>query len=565
MTWLDPDHTATYFHFLWRPKVDISRRQALAALGGLGASLGLSGCSIPITPFCPTDPTISDPTTPLTIDVHAHVFNGSDLQIEGFLTRILARDDPDTYRTAAELLAEIGRNFAPTAAQEIAELQRIDAVLRTCIANGVMQALVDERQAGYDRARNQLQSAVRSIRTRKRRLARNSLEQLIDNLPESYSVYKRSGPRAYFSAKSVTARGALNFLIRNFQFRYVNVYEYLLEYSRGRTRKVDMLVTHLVDYDWPIGDGTSTPTSLKDQVRVMERISQVTGGRVLCFAPYDPFKEIASGSSLSFVVDAIMNHGFVGVKIYPPMGFAPLGNAAFPDSFWDNSALPANFPRNQLGPRLDQALMALYSWCQVNGVPIMAHTNASNGPAPKFDQLTYAKYWAQVSRAFPGLRLDFGHFGVTSLASTTQPDALADLMPNGEYLYADSGYFAEVLSDQAGLEAYLTARMQRTSNRGPAAVAQRLMYGTDWEMVVLEGSMSSHYLASFEAMYSRLDRNTSLGADGTLSHRFFGINAAKFLGLGIGQPSRRRLDQYYSLSSKPAWMAKVDSLPAVTT
>ena len=26
-------------------------------------------------------------------------------------------------------------------------------------------------------------------------------------------------------------------------------------------------------------------------------------------------------------------------------------------------------------------------WCQNNGVPIMAHTNASNGPAKKFDQL----------------------------------------------------------------------------------------------------------------------------------------------------------------------------------
>jgi predicted TIM-barrel fold metal-dependent hydrolase len=501
----------------------------------------------------------------LTIDVHAHVFNGSDLQIEGFLTRILARDDPETYEKAAELLAELGRNFAPTAAQELAELQRIDAVLRTCNGNGVVQVLDYEREAGYQRARRELKIALQSTRSRKRRFTRSPLEQQIDNLPESYSQYKRSGYRARFSFKKVTASGALEFLIRNFQFRYVNVYEYLLEYSRGKTRKVDLLVAHLVDYDWPIGDGTSTPTSLSDQVRVMERISQVTGGRVLSFAPYDPFKEIANRSSFTFVTDAIMNHGFVGVKLYPPMGFAPLGNAAFPDSFWDNSALPTNFPRVQLGLRLDQALMTLYSWCQNNGVPIMAHTNASNGPAPKFDQLTYAKYWGNVSRAFPQLRVDFGHFGITSLDSTTQPDALADLMPNGEYLYADSGYFSEVLSEQARLQAYLAVRMRRTASRGPAAVAQRLMYGTDWEMVVLEGSMSGEYLTRFEAMYRALDRDKSLGADGTLSNRFFGINAAKFLGLGIGQPNRRRLDQYYGLSSKPAWMAKVDSIPVITS
>jgi hypothetical protein len=90
------------------------------------------------------------------------------------------------------------------------------------------------------------------------------------------------------------------------------------------------------------------------------------------------------------------------------------------------------------------------------------------------------------------------------------------------------------------------------------------MYGTDWEMVVVEGSMSSQYLSNFEEMYKRFDTDPDIGLKGTLSDRFFGINAAKFLGLGVGQANRKRLNQYYNLSSKPAWMAKVDSLPAVT-
>ena len=88
--------------------------------------------------------------------------------------------------------------------------------------------------------------------------------------------------------------------------------------------------------------------------------------------------------------------------------------------------------------------------------------------------------------------------------------------PGGEYFYADSAYFSEVLTDWPKLEAFLAARMRRTSNRGPAALAQRLMYGTDWEMVVLEGAISSQYLSRFEAMYSRLDRDPSLGAEGPL-------------------------------------------------
>jgi hypothetical protein len=73
----------------------------------------------------------------------------------------------------------------------------------------------------------------------------------------------------------------------------VNVYEYLQKYSTGRTRKIDVMVAHLVDFDWPLGRGDTTTTSLTDQFRVMDKISQLTGGRVLCFAPFDPFKEVA--------------------------------------------------------------------------------------------------------------------------------------------------------------------------------------------------------------------------------------------------------------------------------
>jgi hypothetical protein len=63
-------------------------------------------------------------------------------------------------------------------------------------------------------------------------------------------------------------------------------------------------------------------------------------------------------------------------------------------------------------------------------------------------------------------------------------------------------------------------------------------------------------------MFSALD-HLQLGANGKLSDRFFGANAATYLGLGINQPNRKRLDQYYALGPKPAWMSKVDRTPAV--
>ena len=94
--------------------IDVSRRQAVTCIAGLGAQIGLSACSLPITPFCPTDPTISDPSAPLTIDIHTHVFNGSDLQVRGFFNWVVLNNGASEL---GAILQELGRDFAPTAAE----------------------------------------------------------------------------------------------------------------------------------------------------------------------------------------------------------------------------------------------------------------------------------------------------------------------------------------------------------------------------------------------------------------------------------------------------------------
>jgi hypothetical protein len=557
--------------------IDISRRQALAAMGWAGIGFGASGCSIPITPFCPTDPTISNPSLPLTIDAHTHVFNGTDLQIEGFFDLIVAVDNP-SLKGLGQILQELGRDFAPTAAEEMAELPTMDAVLRSCDTRTSLQTFESYRQKGYSRAVYGLKGALRRVkRFRSSSHITPEIERQINALPENYSDYKISLSRlrkARLSPDSIKVAGGIDFIIRNFQFRYANVYDYLLEYSQGRARKIDLLVAHLVDFDWPIGNGSSTPTSLTDQVRVMERISQLTGGRALCFAPFDPMKEVAYGlgltpeSSFHLVQDAVSNHGFIGVKLYPPMGFAPINNVSLGAKFWNQSWIPASLHRDDMGARLDHAMSELYSWCLANGVPIMAHTSPSNGPSPAFKQLTQTKYWRRVRDTFKGIRIDFGHFGDTDLIDNKGLRAkhlsiLMDLM-GGQFLYADSGYFVDLLSREADLQNYLTSLLRFSANKGDAALAQRLMYGTDWEMVVLEGQASDQYLQRFEAIFDVLDHDASLGAKGRLSDRFFGVNAAMFLGLAAGQPNRQRLDRYYGLGPKPAWMAKVDRIAALT-
>ena len=171
--------------------VDVTRRQALAAMGCFGASLGLSGCAAPVVPFCPGDPTISDPTSPLTIDVHTHFFNGSDLQIFGFYNYVVARQVSKSL--LATLLQILGNDFAPTAADEMVALTQVEEALRSCNTPVFLQVLNAHAQDRYDHFLSRLKAANSNIRTR--RFARGSashsrLDNLIKHLPKNYSDYK---------------------------------------------------------------------------------------------------------------------------------------------------------------------------------------------------------------------------------------------------------------------------------------------------------------------------------------------------------------------------------------
>ena len=56
-------------------------------------------------------------------------------------------------------------------------------------------------------------------------------------------------------------------------------------------------------------------------------------------------------------------------------------------------------------------MMKLFEWCAANNVPIMAHTNNSNGAGPGYGTRANPKYWQPVLQKFPTLRVNFAHFG----------------------------------------------------------------------------------------------------------------------------------------------------------
>ena len=584
----------------------IGRRRVLGhAAAALGAA-SLSGCAFlfprDLVAVCPQSPEVSLPDGPLTIDAHCHVFNGTDLQIREFLSRVAVKQGGSLgagARLLGSVLQALAWSLAPDGEAELAELRDIAQSLQTCSDDAATQRLASLRQSGYSRGREQLQAAVRrseefrAVRARSLdSAAASSLDadlkakldalRLIESLPEDVDAYRASKGARTLSALPVGSRsvqGMIDFVLQNFQYRYVSVHDYLRTYNRPGSRVVDLLLPSLVDYDWWLAKGAATPTPLRTQVQVMRQIAIVTGGRVHGFVPFDPLRQVAfelnhaTEDSFGLVTEAVEKHGGVGVKLYPPMGFAALGNAGLKSAgggnFWARDWLPPWTDRPDLGSRLDQAMLRILTWCQANDVPVMAHTSLSNGVMPEFEALAGSVYWANALQAFPRLRVSFGHFG----DSAPVEDGLArgrafaalmngvDTLP-GAFAYADAGYFVDVMGREPALLTNLRQLYDETATKGGAALANRFMYGTDWEMTLTEGSVAG-YLEDFVTLFEGMEARPVIQARGLtgLSSKFFGGNAVAWAGLRRGEATRKRLDGFYAVNrvAKPDWAGKVDA------
>jgi predicted TIM-barrel fold metal-dependent hydrolase len=247
------------------------------------------------------------------------------------------------------------------------------------------------------------------------------------------------------------------------------------------------------------------------------------------------------------VKKAVADFGFIGVKLYPPMGFAASGNANL-----DFSAVGVA-DSVEFGMRLDAALDDLFAWALDEDVPIMAHCNFSEESKHGFDRRASPVFWESVLARHPGLRLNLGHFGgqdnlgaggVNEAADW--PETIIALMstPEGARLYTDVGNF-----DMSGAESSWFTTLAATCATDPVLLS-RLMYGSDWMMLAL-GKDYDKFLERFRA---GLTHTAALTAAQIAD--IMGGNARRFLGLDAGEKPRARLVAFYQASNLtlPAWL-----------
>jgi predicted TIM-barrel fold metal-dependent hydrolase len=300
--------------------------------------------------------------------------------------------------------------------------------------------------------------------------------------------------------------------------------------------------------DMAIGLLDTPEVSLQQQLDLQEKISRLSmlgrlvpgsTAQVHPFVGFDPRSEVRSRkvhdvvSALDVVHLAIEKYGFIGVKLYPPMGFRPIRND---------------------DPEVDAVLEALYTWCEAQDVPITVHCNASNAALPDYLAFSEPGSWAEVLDKHEGLRLNLGHFGGARVTDDPHdpgspwPGEIAALASRHAHLYADTGDHR--IDDPAISKAYLR-RLTTLFSPGTATAAMRdrLMYGSDWYMLALLPSWGQ-FLTAYRGLYEAAFGKAATG-------RFMGEAALEFLGFTDATSSNRGrlMARYEDVGvTTPAWL-----------
>ena len=308
---------------------------------------------------------------------------------------------------------------------------------------------------------------------------------------------------------------------------------------------VQLFITHVVDMwtafrpDLPLL-GRSTLEQAAALSAVACSSDPDLKGRDLAFMAFDPnaaIEQVGGGwqvraGALADLRKAVDEHGCIGVKLYPLMGFRPSGNAQAIGADGQPMGL-------QRGQACDEALERLYGYCVSKALPIVAHTRWEGAWAcPGARGNADPELWRPVLVAHPTLRLDLAHLGGAEFLTGAAPAGWAltvvDLIERYNGVYTDTA--DHILGrKEAETQAYL-ANLTALIDASPL-LGQRLLYGSDWHAILLFTHHPEEYLREVQARLVPLLTTRAPG--------FLGDNALRFLGLKRGGANRKRVIDFY--------------------
>lgn len=528
--------------------------------------------------FAPTRIASHGKQTRLCVDVHAHIFNASDIDAAGFMRKCVAHEEssPEMRHLMEQLAGVVGQleKIAPDAVNETKELliylsktaeMQVDQVKRFFESlarehrKRVASALLEAMKAiGLDNEFLELQ--LRHIEQMRRtfgiKLDAVSQPSALDEAqmlryldPElRLADYERVFGTTKQPENSLYPGSKLEFAGHMLAYRWMNLRDYTRLYTEAsQAFGVDAVFASYVNFDYWLAPAKRSPK--QDQMNLHALLSEMSGGYMLPLIAYNPWADIKDqGETFELVKRAVLQYGFVGVKIYPPMGFYPYGNSKILNS----TPEPRPDPK-----QLDRVLERLFYWCADNSVPVMAHSSESNGRDADSDEFGGPKGWDLLLKKFSNKTAkpvaNVAHFGggdtIAIHAPNSWPQQFAKLMKgsNGSRLYGDLGYWQTLLwcdSEHPGCD-QAKARLKSAFKTNSGA-SSRLMFGTDWHMLSQEGAWNE-YPKQLTANLS--DVLTSMDA-------FFYQDALNCFGLVPGGTQRDRIVRRFAGSpgGVPRWL-----------
>lgn len=540
----------------------LSRRGLLQSSSAI-AALSVAGCFFPETG---SEPPAKLPVR--SIDMHAHMFNATDIPIQGFLEQVFLRN-PETPVTGdypvpalIRLIVEIFTGNVRTAKEELDVIGGSGDVAKTdpealraqdeaAVADGVNRFAIRTRSAppGIPEASEdaQLLAALSAF-------TGAQPEGLADAPTFGASVAEavfapNTGIRtpSLFGGIDVDLGQTLRWAGLLTRDRRDILAEMQRLYGQRRTGDgslaagIGVFSPSIVDFEYWFETAPQRRYSpIADQMTLMSRMAlRETGSVLLNFAPFCPLRAIRErrrGRDWHAVLrHAVEARGFVGIKIYPPMGFKPWGNAE--DEIFGKR-------ERATGVEVNRELKRLYAWCSEMGVPIKAHGNNSLAAEQCSGQNAAPDLWAPVIDAFPELRVNIAHFGgfdedMPVGRCADMPPAYearaAALMAPGNRIYVDLGYWTEVAGRNRPGSAFIDKVNDLLAQR--PVLGERILYGSDYSMI---GRVRDHgnYLNDVYTAIGKLN--------GTSPEMIFSANARAYLGIDDpDSPIRRRLRRFF--------------------
>lgn len=415
---------------------------------------------------------------PRSIDAHAHFFNGADIDAAGYLSHSVAHSSPELQPFIEKMAPVVSALtlLAPSAADEYARLMHANglpaaAALRMLdehmgkrraeISSQLTQAMREQGAAAeYDRTLRSLARAAGAA-VMPPDFNDATVDEILATLYQPGETAAREGPADLLGN---TLAGVIRFVACMLQERWINLRLYR---RAAEPAGIAGVCGAMVNFDYWYCVARSSP---RDQMRLMALISRMSGGYMLPLIAYNPLTDVQEGgTSLQLVKDAITEYGYIGVKMYPPMGFQPYGN----------------------GGKMDEYLLQLFVWCAREKVPVMAHANRSMGRDAAADEASAPAGWRALAAAMPAgltMRVNLGHLGGdgNERLPNQWTREFAALMgtPQGATLYGDLGMWS-ALRECRSASCPPLQRLQDGLQQYPQ-FGSRIMYGSDWFMMVKE-------------------------------------------------------------------------------